>query len=135
LVLATATNWFKNGQWHGAEMTYYPHRGGGWVFSVGSITFGGSLVVDSRLQQILRNALEDAMAEAPSLTLRRGPAGTTLAQVRGRFGASYQLQHTANWPSSPWTPLADLTLNTNLTATLTLELNEPQTFLRLLQLP
>lgn len=42
----------------GAHMTYYDHPGGGGVFSVGSIAFGGSLVVDPVLQQIVRNVLD-----------------------------------------------------------------------------
>ena len=41
----------------GADMIYYDHSGGGFVFSVGSITFGGSLVVDSVIQQLMRNLL------------------------------------------------------------------------------
>jgi hypothetical protein len=44
----------------GAEMVYYNHPGGGFVFSVGSVTFGGSLVVDARIQQIMRNVLQTA---------------------------------------------------------------------------
>lgn len=39
-------------------MTYYETAGGGFVFAIASITFGGSLVVDADLQQILRNALD-----------------------------------------------------------------------------
>ena len=41
----------------GAHMTYYDHPGGGGVFSVGSIAFGGSLVVDPFLQGAVRNVL------------------------------------------------------------------------------
>jgi hypothetical protein len=41
-----------------ANMVYYTHPGGGFVFSVGSMTFGGSLVVDDKIQRILRNALD-----------------------------------------------------------------------------
>jgi hypothetical protein len=48
------------GRCKGAEMVYYDHPGGGFVFSVGSITFGGSLVVDEKIQQIVRNALSEA---------------------------------------------------------------------------
>ena len=44
----------------GAEMTFYEHSGGGIVFSVGSLTFGGSLVVDSTIQQLMRNVLTRA---------------------------------------------------------------------------
>jgi hypothetical protein len=41
----------------GADMTYFTHAGGGGVFSVGSITFGGSLAVDPVLRRMLRNVL------------------------------------------------------------------------------
>jgi hypothetical protein len=40
-------------------MTYYEHSQGGFVFSAGSITFGGSLVVDKKIQTIVRNALAE----------------------------------------------------------------------------
>ncbi len=42
----------------GGHMTYYDHPGGGGVFSVGSIAFGGSLVVDPVLQKTVRNVLD-----------------------------------------------------------------------------
>jgi hypothetical protein len=41
----------------GADMLYYDHAGGGGVFSVGSINFGGSLIVDANLTKIVRNVL------------------------------------------------------------------------------
>jgi hypothetical protein len=41
----------------GADMTYFERTGGGAVFSVGSITFGGSLLIDPVLSQMLRNVL------------------------------------------------------------------------------
>lgn len=41
----------------GGEITFYQHPGGGSVFAAGSITFGGSLVIDPQLQQLLRNVL------------------------------------------------------------------------------
>ena len=44
----------------GADMTYYDHPGGGFVFSVGSLTFGGALVVDSFMQQLMRNVMNHA---------------------------------------------------------------------------
>lgn len=50
-----AYNWNGTG---GAHMVYYDHPGGGGVFSVGSIAFGGSLVVDPQLQHIVRNVLD-----------------------------------------------------------------------------
>jgi hypothetical protein len=56
-ILARGQNWREGKVWKGAEMVYYRHPGGGSVFSVGSITFGGSLIVDPMLQQIVRNAL------------------------------------------------------------------------------
>jgi N,N-dimethylformamidase beta subunit-like protein/tachylectin len=45
---------------YGGDMTYYRTGNGGFVFSAGSLSFGGSLVVDSALQQIVRNALFEA---------------------------------------------------------------------------
>ncbi len=45
-----------------AQMIYYDHPGGGFVFSTGSLTFGGSLVVDAQLQQIVRNALDEILS-------------------------------------------------------------------------
>lgn len=44
----------------GADMVYYDHPGGGFVFSVGSLTFGGSLVVDDIIQKLMRNVLSKA---------------------------------------------------------------------------
>lgn len=44
----------------GAEMVFYEHSGGGLVFSVGSLTFGGSLVVDSTIQQQMQKVLSRA---------------------------------------------------------------------------
>ncbi len=51
----------------GAEITYYRHRGGGIVFSVGSINFGGSLAVEPTLQQMVRNAFALGQAPPPSV--------------------------------------------------------------------
>ena len=41
----------------GSEMTFYQASSGGSLFSVGSITFGGSLVVDPVISQIITNVL------------------------------------------------------------------------------
>jgi hypothetical protein len=49
--LAKGTNRWRGG----ADMTYFTHAGGGGVFSVGSITFGGSLAIDPVLGRMLRN--------------------------------------------------------------------------------
>ena len=44
----------------GADMTYYDHPGGGFVFSAGSLTFGGSLVVDPVLSTLVHNVIHRA---------------------------------------------------------------------------
>ncbi|MFH8250017.1 N,N-dimethylformamidase beta subunit family domain-containing protein [Microbacterium sp. B2969] len=44
----------------GGDITYYDHPGGGFVFSVGSLTFGGSLVVDPIIQQLMHNVMGKA---------------------------------------------------------------------------
>src|SRR5205085_963526 len=65
---------------YGADMTYYRTSAGGGVFSAGSMSFGGSLVVDTTLQHIVRNVLDEylqrnvvhlppAPPAAPSATL------------------------------------------------------------------
>ena len=41
----------------GGEITFYEHPGGGFVFAAGSITFGGSLVVDTQLQKLIHNVM------------------------------------------------------------------------------
>ena len=51
----------------GADMTIYNHAGGGFVFSAGSITFGGSLVIDPAMRLIVLNALGRAGVQAPAL--------------------------------------------------------------------
>jgi hypothetical protein len=80
IVLARARNWCEGGvlrdattpadstrqfeciggQWRGAEMVTYTAAGGGFVFSVGSMTFGGSLLRDARLQALVRRVLDEA---------------------------------------------------------------------------
>ena len=51
--LAKGTNRWGSG----ADMVYFPHAGGGAVFSAGSITFGGSLAVDPVLSRMLLNVI------------------------------------------------------------------------------
>ncbi|MEO8540291.1 MAG: N,N-dimethylformamidase beta subunit family domain-containing protein [bacterium] len=46
----------------GADMTAYDTPAGGVVFSVGSISFGGSLVDDGNLQTIVANVLNECLA-------------------------------------------------------------------------
>jgi hypothetical protein len=57
VVLARGTN-----PGFGADMTCYTTPAGGVVFSVGSISFGGSMVDDPGLQQIIRNVLDEILA-------------------------------------------------------------------------
>jgi hypothetical protein len=47
-------NWDGGG---GACMIYFDHPGGGGVFSTGSLSFGGSLVVDPVLTKMMKNVL------------------------------------------------------------------------------
>jgi hypothetical protein len=54
-----------NSATHAADLTYYDTGNGGFVFSAGSICFGGSLVEDANLQTIVRNALNQAIAGRP----------------------------------------------------------------------
>jgi hypothetical protein len=77
-VLARGQNWLESGVWKGAEMVYYRHPGGGFVFSVGSITFGGSLAVDRDIQQIVRNALTPGLC--PTDCPVRVPAAIELGE-------------------------------------------------------
>jgi len=44
-----------------ADMVYYPKAKGGFVLSMGSITFGGALLVDTYLQTLIRNAVNAAL--------------------------------------------------------------------------
>ncbi|MEK5444568.1 N,N-dimethylformamidase beta subunit family domain-containing protein [Fredinandcohnia sp. FSL W7-1320] len=47
----------------GADMIYYDHPGGGGVFSVGSITFGGSLIIDPTLSTMVNNVINKFQSE------------------------------------------------------------------------
>jgi hypothetical protein len=46
---------------YAGQMTYYDTPSGGFVFSAGSITFGGSLAVDPVIQKIVRNVLDECL--------------------------------------------------------------------------
>ena len=50
------------------EINYYDHPGGGHVLSIGSITAGGSLVIDAVLQQMLRNSLRPSRSPVPAMS-------------------------------------------------------------------
>lgn len=60
-VLARGTNRGENGEF-GADMTYYKSAGG-FVFSVGSLSFGGSLIKDRHLQAIVKNVLNECLRQ------------------------------------------------------------------------
>ena len=47
----------------GADITVYQESGGGSVFSTGSITYGGSLLVDNNITQITRNVINKFLEE------------------------------------------------------------------------
>jgi N,N-dimethylformamidase len=48
---------------YGADMIYYETGAGGFVFSVGSLSFGGSLIGDIQLQAIVKNALNKSLGQ------------------------------------------------------------------------
>jgi hypothetical protein len=52
-----------NPQGGGAEMVYYDHPGGGGVFSVGSVSFTSSLIVDEKLGKVVKNVIERFTSE------------------------------------------------------------------------
>jgi hypothetical protein len=41
----------------------YTTAAGGLIFSVGSVSFGGSLIIDSALQTIVRNVLDECLGK------------------------------------------------------------------------
>jgi len=59
ILLAQGTNSVGKG----ADMIYYDHPGGGGVFSVGSITFGGSLIIDPTLSIMVNNVINKFQSE------------------------------------------------------------------------
>ena len=64
-------------------MTYYEHPAGGGVFSAGSLSFGGSLVVDAVLQQVVRNVLDEFLARTSDVApVVIGPAARALEPAR-----------------------------------------------------
>jgi hypothetical protein len=48
----------NNPDGHGADMIYYTHSGGGFVFSVGSINFGQSAAKETALSNLLKRVLD-----------------------------------------------------------------------------
>ena len=61
-VLARGANQSVQGPYT-AHMTYYETDSGGFVFSAGSLCFGGSLVQDISLQTIVKNALNQCLGQ------------------------------------------------------------------------
>jgi hypothetical protein len=62
---------------YGADMTWYATPSGGGVFSAGSLSFGGSLVVDATLQRIVRNVL-DEFVQRPVAGVASGGGGNAV---------------------------------------------------------
>jgi hypothetical protein len=136
MILATEQNAITPGL-RGADMVYYPHPGGGFVFSAGSITFGSSLAIDPALQQIMVNALAEACG--PGLTLHAPwipTASTTMEiEVHGRFGAEYMLQGSGTLSVQDWEDEQTFLLNSNVLQTITVPLTGERRFFRVKQLP
>jgi hypothetical protein len=95
----------------GADMIYYPTDARGFVFSVGSITFVGSLVVDPNLEIIVRNALNAAEGPSPpggraavpptsNQFPQLGPAGALLAVSQPATVSGIPLTSTVLPPNS-----------------------------------
>ena len=94
-----------------AEMIYYPHPGGGFVFSVGSLTFGGMLAVDPQLQTLMRNVLREACTPSPSiLSFTASSPGKYLIKFHGHPGGSFRVQGTSVL-SDFWDDLQDYNLS------------------------
>lgn len=80
---------------YGGDMTWYSTASGGGVFSAGSLTFGGSLVIDATLQKIVRNVLNEAL-QRTVLDVAGGDshAGMTLAATANPFATATTLRFT-----------------------------------------
>ena len=104
IVLARGLNYTDGLQ--GGDMTYYAHPAGGFVFGTGSISFGGSLVVDPALQQIVSNALNEALADPPQLKLASISGGWAQLKIRGRPSMHYLIQQSTDLNSTNWEDIA-----------------------------
>jgi hypothetical protein len=61
-LLALGTNTENGGKYDACMVTTYNNRPGeGWVFSVGSMNFAGSVPIDAKVQQILHNVLNTCL--------------------------------------------------------------------------
>jgi hypothetical protein len=70
--LAKGTNRWRNG----ADMIYFEQAGGGGIFSVGSITFGGSLVIDPVLSKMMQNVIATFLADPAKFEAVSATSGT-----------------------------------------------------------
>src|SRR5262249_4212479 len=109
--------------------------GGGIVFSAGSLTFGGSLVVDSRIQQIVRNALSEAFVETPRLSIARHSSAVATISLRGRLGLRYVLQGSPTLASGSWEDIAVLDLRNSVVERLDVPVSRDRYFYRAVQVP
>jgi len=136
-VLATGQNDCPGPYCQGGEMIYYNHPAGGIVFSVGSITFGGSLVADWRIQQILRNAVAEACADCPTLTVLGPPtvAMNLVVRLRGRYGKSYRIESSRDPRPNSWQTVATVSLDSDVVKSVNLRLTGDRLFYRAVQAP
>ncbi len=93
-----------------AEMTYYPHRGGGFVLSAGSVTFGGCLFADTNLAALLQNALQESCRPPSTITsFTNNAPGSCRLSFRSRPGSPLVLER-AFTLGSPWNTIRTLDL-------------------------
>ena len=91
-----------------AEMTYFPHAGGGFVLSVGSVTFGGCLFADPNLATLVHNALIEACLPSSRITsFTVKGANHFLLRLRGRPGSPLTIQRTDSL-RTPWFPVSSV---------------------------
>jgi len=78
---------------YGADMTYYETGAGGGVFAAGSLSFGGSLVVDPVLQQVVRNVLDEFLSGPLAVGAPAGSAaGARLSCAPNPFAGATTLR-------------------------------------------
>ncbi len=84
----------KNAGGYGADMTWYDTASHGGVFAVGSLSFGGSLVVDPVLQRIVKNVLNEALARPVSAPVTRPSSDLTLETAPNPFRSTTTVRFT-----------------------------------------
>jgi hypothetical protein len=117
-----------------AEMCYVPLPRGGFVFSVGSITFGGMLLIEPAMQTLMRNVLQEACQPSPHiLSFRRGSvAGSYLLEFHAHPAQNLLLQFTDDL-ALPWNTQAALIMrpDSNISTEL-IDSAAPQRFFRII---